>query len=185
MTGQKIGYVRVSTLDQNTERQLDGVSLDKTFKDFASGKDVHRPALQEALTYCREGDTLVVHSMDRLARNLDDLRRMVKELTTRGVRVEFIKESQIFTGDDSPLSMLMLTLMGAFAEFERNILRERQREGITIAKRKGLFKGRKRALNSDQVFDLVASVQQGATISATAKRFGITRPTVHSYLRRA
>src|SRR5690242_2067601 len=87
--GHRIGYVRVSTLDQNTERQLDGIELDRTFSDKASGKDVHRPQLQAALQYAREGDTLVIHSMDRLARNAEDLLRIVRELTGRGVTVEF------------------------------------------------------------------------------------------------
>ena len=90
--GKRIGYVRVSTLDQNESRQLEGVQLDKRFVDKASGKDTKRPQLQAALDYMRDGDVLVVHSMDRLARNLDDLRRIVMELTGRGVVVEFVKE---------------------------------------------------------------------------------------------
>ena len=91
--GQRVGYQRVSTVDQNTDRQLDGVELDKVFTDKASGKDANRPELARALEYVREGDTLVVHSMDRLARNLEDLRRIVRELTGQGVQVEFVKES--------------------------------------------------------------------------------------------
>src|SRR5665213_596871 len=144
--GQRIGYVRVSTLDQNTDRQLDGIELDRVFTDKASGKDTQRPELQNALGYLREGDTLVVHSMDRLARNLDDLRRIVKELTDRGVAVQFIKENLTFTGESSSMSILLLSIMGAFAEFERSLLRERQREGITLAKRKGVYKGRRPSL---------------------------------------
>jgi len=91
--GQRVGYLRVSTVDQNTDRQLDGIALDKVFTDKASGKDTNRPELTRALEYVREGDILVVHSMDRLARNLEDLRRIVRELTGRGVRVEFVKEA--------------------------------------------------------------------------------------------
>ena len=127
MHGQRIGYIRVSTLDQNPDRQLEGVQVSKVFIDKASGKDTQRPQLEALLSYVREGDTLVVHSMDRLARNLDDLRRMVQKLTGRGVRIEFVKESLAFTGEDSPMANLLLSVMGAFAEFERALIRERQR----------------------------------------------------------
>ena len=113
MTGQRIGYKRVSTIDQNTARQLDGVSVDKCFEDKASGRDTNRPQLCAALGYCREGDTLVVHSMDRLARSLVDLRGMVTNLTHRGIAVEFVKENLRFTGDDSPIAILLLSLLGA------------------------------------------------------------------------
>ncbi|MEN6451480.1 MAG: recombinase family protein, partial [Thermoguttaceae bacterium] len=102
--GQRVGYVRVSTADQNTARQLDGIELDKVVTDNASGKDANRPGLVELLGYVRDGDELVIHSMDRLARNVDDLRRIVAELTARGVRVRFIKEGLTFTGDDNAMS---------------------------------------------------------------------------------
>lgn len=104
MAGQRIGYVRVSTLDQNELRQLDGYVLDRVFIDKASGKDTARPQLTELLRFVRDGDTLVVHSMDRPARNLDDLRALVQGLTRKGVRVEFVKESLHSTGDDSPMA---------------------------------------------------------------------------------
>jgi len=90
--GQRIGYVRVSSFDQNPERQLEQIQVDKVFTDKASGKDTRRPELERLLAFVREGDTVVVHSMDRLARNLDDLRRLVQGLTQRGVRIEFLKE---------------------------------------------------------------------------------------------
>lgn len=106
MHGQRIGYIRVSSFDQNPERQLEGVAVDRVFTDKASGKDVRRPELENLLAFVREGDTLVVHSMDRLARNLDDLRRLVWKLTERGVRIEFIKEGLTFTGEDSPMANL-------------------------------------------------------------------------------
>ena len=137
MTGQRIGYIRVSSLDQNPLRQLDHVSLDKVFTDKASGKDTARPQLVELLAFVREGDTVVVDSMDRLARNLDDLRQLVQQLTQRGLRVEFIKEPLTLTGEDSPMSQLLLSVMGAFAEFERALIREGQREGIALAKSRG------------------------------------------------
>ena len=148
--GQRVGYLRVSTVDQNTDRQLDGIALDKVFTDKTSGKDTNRPELTRALEYVREGDTLVVHSMDRLARNLEDLRRIVREFTGKGVRVEFVKESLTFTGEDSAMNTLLLSMLGAVAEFERSIILERQREGIAIAKAAGKYKGRKAALSQDQ-----------------------------------
>ncbi len=130
MNGQRIGYIRVSSFEQNPDRQLEGVHVARAFVDKASGKDVRRPELDALLSYAREGDTVVVHSMDRLARNLDDLRRIVQNLTARAIRVEFLKEGLTFTGEDSPMAHLMLSVKGAFAEFERSLLRERQREGI-------------------------------------------------------
>src|SRR4051794_31008045 len=144
--GKRIGYVRVSSLDQNEQRQLEGVDVDKKFTDKASGKDMNRPQLRAALDYAREGDVLVVHSMDRLARNLDDLRRIVTELTGRGVVVEFVKEHLHFTAEDNAMSKLLLSVMGAFAEFERALIKERQREGIALAKQRGVYKGRKPSL---------------------------------------
>lgn len=183
--GQRIGYVRVSTLDQNTERQLEGVSLDKVFTDKASGKDTDRPQLQAALEYLREGDTLVCHSMDRLARNVEDLRRMVRELTGRGVAVEFLKESLTFTGEDSPMANLLLTMLGAVAEFERSLIKERQREGIAIAKSKGVYRGRKAALSAEQVEALKAQdkARNGKNRAALAREHGISRETLYQYLR--
>ncbi len=183
--GQTIGYIRVSTLDQNVERQLDGLSLDRIFIDKASGKDADRPQLQQALSYVREGDTLTCHSMDRLARNLDDLRRIVKDLTSRGVAVKFEKEGLTFTGDDNPMATLLLSVMGAFAEFERSLIRERQREGIAIAKQKGVYKGRKRALSTEQVAALRAkdAEQSGKNRTALAREFGISRETLYQYLK--
>ena len=127
MQGHRIGYVRVSSFDQNPERQLEETEVSKVFTDKASGKDTQRPQLEALLSFVREGDTVVVHSMDRLARNLDDLRRLVQKLTQRGVRIEFLKEGLVFTGEDSPMANLLLSVMGAFAEFERALIREQQR----------------------------------------------------------
>jgi len=136
--GQRVGYIRVSSFDQNAQRQLEDVALDRIFTDKVSGKDMKRPQLEAMMQFVREGDTVVVHSLDRLARNLDDLRRIVTTLTGRGIRVEFVKESLIFNGDDSPMANLMLSVMGAFAEFERALIRERQREGIQLAREFGI-----------------------------------------------
>ncbi|GAB3692497.1 recombinase family protein [Corynebacterium nasicanis] len=179
--GQIIGYQRVSTLDQNTERQLDGVECDKVFTDKASGKDANRPALAQAMDYAREGDTVVVHSMDRLARNVDDLRRVVRELAAKGVTVKFHKEGLTFTGEDSPMNNMLLTMLGAVAEFERSMILERQREGIAIAKAKGKYKGRKAALSSEQADELKAMRKAGKSVTAIADHFGISRQTVYNY----
>ena len=161
MDGQRIGYIRVSSFDQNPERQLEHVEVARVFTDTASGKDAHRPQLEALLGFVRQGDTVVVHSMDRLARNLDDLRRVVQGLTRRGVRIEFLKEHLVFTGEDSPMANLMLSVMGAFAEFERALIRERQREGIALAKRRGAYRGRKRSLNHEQVAEVRRRIEAG------------------------
>jgi DNA invertase Pin-like site-specific DNA recombinase len=180
--GKRVGYIRVSSVDQNTERQLEGVQVDKRFTDKASGKDTKRPLLQAALEYLRDGDVLVVHSMDRLARNLDDLRKIVSDLTARGVVVEFVKEKLTFTGADNAMSKLLLSVMGAFAEFERSLLKERQREGITLAKKAGVYKGRKRALTPERARELRDRVKAGEKKAAVAREFGISRETLYSYL---
>ena len=184
LQGHRIGYVRVSSFDQNPERQLEHVQVDKVFTDKASGKDTLRPQLDLLLAFVREGDTVVVHSMDRLARNLDDLRRLVQDLTRRGVHIEFVKEHLTFTGEDSPMAKLMLSVMGAFAEFERSLTRERQREGIALAKQRGAYRGRKKALSPERAAELRrrASSEGKAQL---AREFGISRETLYQYLRTA
>lgn len=180
--GKLIGYVRVSSIDQNPERQLDGIKIDKMFVDKISGKTLQRPQLEKLLEYVRDGDEVVVHSMDRLARNLDDLRQLVKGLTQRDVSIRFIKENLTFKGDDAPMSTLLLSIMGAFAEFERALIRERQLEGIALAKQKGKYKGRKRALNDEQIEAMKARVASGESKTNVAKAFSISRETLYQYL---
>lgn len=187
LKGHLVGYVRVSTLDQNIQRQEDLLrefNLDEIFIDYASGKDTNRPQLQAALKHLRKGDKLVVHSMDRLARNLDDLRKLVKDLNSRSIAVQFIKESLTFSGDDSPMSNLLLSIMGAFAEFERSLIRERQKEGIYIAKQKGLYKGRKPALSNKEIADLKNkdAVNNGRNRTLLAIEYSISRQTLYKYL---
>jgi DNA invertase Pin-like site-specific DNA recombinase len=177
-----VGYRRVSSLDQNSERQLEGVNLDKVFTDKASGKDTKRPQLQAALEYLREGDLFVIHSMDRLARNLDDLRRIVFDLTKKGVHVQFVKENLTFTGEDSPMANLLLSLLGAVAEFERSMIRERQREGIELAKKKGVYKGRKPSLTTMQVAEIRKRVKAGEKKTALAAEYRISRQTLYATL---
>ena len=183
MHGQRIGYIRVSSFDQNPHRQLEQVRVDRLFTDKASGKDTQRPELGRLLAFVREGDTVVVHSMDRLARNLDDLRRIVQQLTQRGVRIEFVQEHLTFTGEDSPLANLMLSVLGAFAEFERALLRERQREGIALAKQRGAYRGRRKSLSPEQAAQLRQRVRAGERKAPLAREFGISRETLYQYLR--
>jgi DNA invertase Pin-like site-specific DNA recombinase len=171
-------------VEQNTERQLDGIQLDRTFIDKASGKDANRPQLQAALDHLREGDTLIVHSMDRLARNLVDLRTIVETLTGRGVVVEFMKPQHLtFTCEENAMSKLLLSVMGAFAEFERSLLKERQREGIAIAKQNGVYKGRKHSLDAERVKELRRRAKaKGVKKAALAREFKISRTTLYDYL---
>jgi DNA invertase Pin-like site-specific DNA recombinase len=183
VNGQRVGYVRVSTLDQRTERQLEQIPVDRVFTDQVSGKDTLRPHLAALLVFVRDGDTVVVHSMDRLARNLEDLRRLVRELTARGVRIEFVKEGLTFTGEDTPMATFLLSVMGAFAEFERALIRERQREGIALAKRRGVYRGRKKALSATQAQELQRRALAGEAKATLAREFGISRETLYQYLR--
>jgi DNA invertase Pin-like site-specific DNA recombinase len=183
--GQRIGYVRVSSFDQNPERQLENVKTDRVFTDKASGKNTQRPELEALFAFARDGDTIVVHSMDRLARNLDDLRRIVQKLTGRGIRIEFVKENLTFTGEDSPMATLMLSVMGAFAEFERALLRERQREGISLAKQRGAYRGRKKSLSNDQIAEMKRRIEAGEQKAKVARDLGVSRETVYQYMRDA
>jgi len=183
LKGQRIGYARVSSNDQNAARQLDGVPLDRLFTDHASGKDTKRPQLDALFSFVREGDVVLVHSMDRLARNLDDLRRTVKTLTARGVQIEFVHERLTFTGEDSPMATLLLSVMGAFAEFERALIRERQTEGIALAKKRGAYKGRKPALSPVQAEDVRRRAASGEQKTAIARDLGVSRATVYARLR--
>lgn len=126
----------------------------------------------------------MVHSMDRLARNLDDLRALVRDLTGRGVRVKFVKEGLAFTGGDNPMANLLLSVMGAFAEFERSLIGERQREGIALAKKRGVYRGRSRSLAPEKAAELQGRVAAGEQKAALASEFGISRQTLYQYLRR-
>ena len=181
--GQRIGYIRVSTVDQNTARQheaLEPLGLDRVFEDKASGKDTNRPALTECLRYLRDGDTLVVHSMDRLARNTLDLLATVRELTERGVSVQFVKQGLTFTADQSdPMAKLMLTMMAAFAEFERDLIRERQAEGIAAAKERGVYKGRA-PLHEDKLKEVDRYIDAGMSAVKACAKAGISRAAYYA-----
>lgn len=181
----KLGYTRVSSLDQNNDRQLDALSkagVTKIFEDDITGVVVDRPGLNALKAYAREGDIVVILSMDRLARNLIEFRRCVDEFTSKGVSIRFIKENITITGDDSPMSVLFLSMMGAFAEFERSFIRERQREGIILAKARGAFKGGVRKLSKEDQEYLYDAADRGVPKTEIAKRLKIAKNTVYAYL---
>ncbi len=187
--GKRIGYVRVSSVDQNDARQLDGVALDKTFADKASGKNTDRSQLQAMLEFVREGDQIYVHSMDRLSRSLRDLQDVVERLTAKGISVTFMKENLRFdppsTGTDAhqtAYSTLMLQLLGAVGQFERALIKERQREGIAIAKTNNVYKGRKKALNKVAIAKLKQMAADGVSKVEIAETLGISRASVYVYL---
>lgn len=189
-TGKRIGYVRVSSVDQNDARQLDGVELDKTFTDKASGKDTNRPQLMAMLEFVREGDHIYVHSMDRLSRSLRDLQDVVEKLTAKGISVTFVKENLRFdppsTGTDAhqtAYSTLMLQLLGAVGQFERALIKERQREGIAIAKGKNAYKGRKPALDKAAIATLRKMAAEGLSKVEIAETLGISRASVYAYMK--
>lgn len=183
MSGQSVGYIRVSSTDQNSGRQLVDIPVDVTFEDKASGKDTNRPALNDMLRHVRAGDTVYVHSLDRLGRDLVDLHTLIRDLTGRGVEVRFVSEGLVFNGSNDAMADLMLGLLGAVAQFERTKIRERQAEGIAQAKRRGVYKGRKPSLNPDQVIDLRNKAEAGVAKAELARQFNISRETVYQYLR--
>jgi len=171
-----VGYVRVSSVDQNTVRQLDGVTLDRVFEDKMSGATTDRPQLQEMLKFIREGDTVHVHSIDRLARSLEDLLKLVKDLNTRKIGVHFHKEQLLFTGEANPMQELMLSLLGSVAQFERAMIKERQREGIAKAKETGAYKGRTKSIDDAAI--RTAMQTEGASFRKVAKALDVSLSSV-------
>ena len=187
MPAAKVGYVRVSSEEQSAARQLSDMTLDRVFEEKRSGKSASdRPVLKEMIAYVREGDELFVHSMDRLARNLEDLLKLVNVITSKGVTIHFVKEHLTFSRDteNAPMSKLLLSVMGAVAEFERALIRERQREGIEQAKRRGVYKGRK-PMNKDTQKRLLEMRAQGLSVATIAKELQLSVSTVYKYLDRA
>jgi DNA invertase Pin-like site-specific DNA recombinase len=172
-----VGYIRVSTVDQNTARQLDGVELDKVFTEHKSGKNKDREQLNAMLDYVREGDTIHIHSIDRLARNLADLKELVSYMTNKGVSVKFHKEGMTFNGDKTDsMSNLLFNILGSFAEFERELMLERQREGIAKAKEDGKYKGRIKKIDDTDI--IKAMSKEGASFRKVAKELGVSLSTV-------
>lgn len=172
---ERVGYIRVSKVDQNTERQLDGVDVTKTFTDKCSGKDTNRPQLRALLDYVREGDEVHVHDISRMARNLEDLINLVKQLNSKGVSIKFHKEGLTFTGEQNAMQELLLGVLGSVYQFERSMLLERQREGIQKAKKAGKYKGRPQQVDREKVRELLAN---GVSIRKTASEMGVAVSTV-------
>ncbi len=173
----EVAYKRVSTADQNTARQLEGKTFDKIFEDKVSGKDTNRPQLQAMLDYVREGDVVHVHSLDRLGRNTADLLQLVEQLKIKGVTVHFHKEGMIFSADtNNPMHQLMFTMLSGFAQFERELIRERQREGIAIARAENKYQGRKKTIDGAAI--RAAMIKPDASYRKVAKELGVSLSTV-------
>jgi len=182
--GQIVGYARVSTADQNLDRQTDRLTAagaQRFFTDTITGSTRNRPGLDAALSYLRAGDTLTVVSMDRLARSLRDLHTLVDELTASGVRVQFLQEGQTYSDDPSPSSRLLLSMLGAVAEFERSIIRERQADGIARAKARGVYKGRA-PVPDEKIGHARELIAQGIPKARVARNLGISRSSLYKYL---
>lgn len=182
----RVGYVRVSTAQQNPDRQLEQLKgiTERIFQDEASGKDKHRPQLEALVQFVREGDEVVVCSMDRLSRSLKDLLQLVDEFNARGVAIRFLKEGFEFKpGDASPMAKFTLQIMGSVAEFERQIILERQREGIELARNRGVYKGRKPLAPS--VIDKIKELSSmGVPATRIAKSLGIGVSSCYRYLKK-
>lgn len=196
LAGQRIAYVRVSSAGQNLARQIEAVGeCDQTFTEKQSGKSAaDRPQLQALIRHIRHGDRVVVASMDRLARSVIDLNEIVRQITgdpaehteqqpRKGASIEFLKERLIFApGDTDPMASFQLNMMGAFAQFERELIRQRQAEGIAAAKKRGVYKGRPRTLDAEQVGSVRAAVLAGTPKAQVAREHGIGRTTLYRYL---
>lgn len=178
---EHVGYIRVSSEGQNTDRQLEGVQLDKRFIDKISGATKDRPELNACLAYIRAGDTLHVHSIDRLSRSLRDMEELVSGMVSRGITIEFHSERLIFTSEENPVATMMLQLLTTFAQFERTVTKRRQREGIDIAKAKGKHLGRPRIdyTRRDEAIELS---KQGNNISQIARAMNISRASIYKLL---
>lgn len=183
--GQRVGYARVSTTDQNLDRQIDELGdLDRLFTDQASGsRRSGRDGLADLLNYVRDGDEVVVVSMDRLARSLEDLLATVHEINAAGASVEFLHEAQTYRpGGSDPMSALLLGVLGSVAEFERALIRERQAEGIAAARRRGTYARRRPRLTQATVDEVRRQVHDGIPKAEVARRFDLSRPAVYRIL---
>ena len=176
-------YLRVSTILQNTERQLLDVPCDRTYEDKASGKDTNREQFQLMMSNLRSGDIVNVHSLDRVGRNTKDILSLVETIKEIGATIKFHKENLTFDGSKSDLySDLMLTILSGFAQFERNIILERQREGIAIAKQNGKYKGGKQKFKSSDKEDIKKLIEEGVSISQISRTMKCSRPTIYKVI---
>jgi DNA invertase Pin-like site-specific DNA recombinase len=186
MSASRIAYIRVSSAGQNVDRQREAVGeCDRVFVETMTARSRDdRPELANMMRYIRDGDEVVVASMDRLARSVVDLRNLVDEIRSEGAAVTFIKENVTYRPDATdPRANLMLALLGGIAEFEREIIRERQAEGIAIAKKKGAYTGRPRKLTTTQRASVRERVAAGEKKAAIARELGVTRDTIYKALR--
>jgi DNA invertase Pin-like site-specific DNA recombinase len=183
MTGKKIGYIRVSTEDQNPDRQLADLELDKKFIDYASGSTTKRPELHSLLNYVREDDAVFVHSLDRLARNMSDLKKLVDHFLENGIEIHFMKENLHFTGKSDPMSNLIFCVFGAVAEFEHSLIKERQAEGIAKAKREGKYLGRRKCMTPSKIEELKKLMQLEYSISKIARKLEVSRLSIYKELK--
>lgn len=174
----RIAYIRVSSLDQNEQRQVEAMQkhdIEKWFVEKISAKDTNRPKFQEMMEFVRAGDTLYIHDFSRLARSTKDLLDIVERLNHKGVVLVSNKES---IDTSTPTGKLMLTMIGAINEFERTNLLERQREGIAIAKRNGVYKGRKAVTIPDFEKHYKRYANRAVSKAQLARELGISRPTL-------
>lgn len=178
---ESIGYIRVSSEGQNTDRQLDGIQLDKRYIDKVSGASKDRPQLNACIDYIRSGDTLHIHSIDRLARSLRDLQEIVDNLVSRGVTIIFHTERLTFTSEENPVSTMMLQMLGMIAQFERTLTRKRQREGIEIARSKGKHLGRPK-LDYTRRDEAIELSKAGNNISQISRAMGLSRASIYKLL---
>lgn len=171
-----IGYIRVSSHTQNDARQLDGVKLKKVYREAASGKNTDRKELQALLDYIREGDSVAVHELSRIGRNLADINSIIETIINKGASILFVKENLEFKKDSNDMvSKLMLQMLGSFYEFERDIILERQREGIEKAKAAGKYKGGKRRIDTQAVKRLL---DEGMSLGKIATHLSISKSSV-------
>lgn len=184
MSGKHVGYIRVSSVGQKSDRQLDGVELDKVFEEKVSGRNVgSRDVLNLCLDYLREHDTLHVHSIDRLARNMSDLLSIVDDLVKRDVAIKFHSEGLTFSPQkDDPMASLMLHMLGAFAEFERKLIGQRRKEGLEAARKRGKQIGRRKSLSNEDLSEIARRLSAGVSKSDLAKEYGISRTTLYAAL---
>ena len=184
MSGKHVGYIRVSTVGQNSDRQLDGIQLDKVFEEKVSGRNAgSRDILNLCLDYLREHDTLHVHSIDRLARNMSDLLSIVDDLVKRDVTVKFHSEGLTFAPQtDDPMASLMLHMLGAIAEFERSLIGQRRKEGLEAARKRGKQIGRRKSLSDEDLSEIAQKLSKGDSKSDLAKEYGVSRTTLYAAL---
>lgn len=185
-TGQTVGYVRVSSLGQNTTRQLDGLTLDQVFTDKCSGSDTNHPALHSMLAHVRKGETVIVHEISRLARNTADLLSLVKQLTDKGVAITFQNEGLTFTGDKAnAMNQMLLTMLGAVSAFELSMINGRQADGQAQALEAGKHMGRHAKLTGQQVATIRHRAKAGESKVELAKEFEVNRATLYAALKAA